>query len=343
MPSVSGIKSRNAVPIPCRTQNTEESGISGPVSCSVMPFAEEHDDIMTPQQPDRGQVPEKQLIVTRFAPSPTGKLHLGHAYSAIQAHDFARERGGRFLLRIEDIDPGRSRPEHVAGIFEDLAWLGLSWDEEPIFQSQRLPLYAAALARLRQRGLVYPCYCTRSQIAAEVSASASAPHGPDGPLYPGTCKRLAEPPAGREPCWRLDMARALAEMGALSWHDDHAGSVAADPALFGDVVLARRDAPTSYHLAVVVDDAAQGITHVVRGQDLFAATHVHRLLQALLDLPTPHYRHHPLLIDADGRRLAKRHGAASLDSLRQAGVDPADLTASLRADRLPAGYSAAAA
>jgi glutamyl-Q tRNA(Asp) synthetase len=282
------------------------------------------------------------VTVSRFAPSPTGQLHLGHAYSALLAHDFARSRGGTFLLRIEDIDPGRARPEHVAAIFEDLAWLGLDWDGEPVFQSRRLPLYAAALDRLKARGLAYPCFCTRSAIAAEIAASAAAPHGPEGPHYPGTCRRLS--PAERERrmasephAWRLDAAKAAEAAGPLYWKDGDT-EVQAEPALHGDVVLARKDAPTSYHLAVTVDDAAQGVTDVVRGRDLFAATDVHRLLQALLGLPTPLYHHHPLLLDQEGRRLAKRHGAPTLADLRTAGADPAALAAGLRDGRLPAGF-----
>jgi glutamyl-Q tRNA(Asp) synthetase len=285
-------------------------------------------------------------VVSRFAPSPTGRLHLGHAYSALLAHDFARARDGAFLLRIEDIDPGRARAEHVDGVIEDLAWLGLRWDGEIAFQSGRLPLYAAALERLKAKALVYPCFCTRSAIAAEIAASAAAPHGPGGPLYPGTCRRLAEPErAARmsvEPhAWRLDVARAAAMAGPIQWRDGDS-EVQAEPEAFGDVVLARKDAPVSYHLAVTVDDAAQGITDIVRGRDLHAATHVHRLLQALLDLPTPKYRHHPLLIDAAGQRLAKRNGAPSLASLRDAGTDPARLVAGLRTGHLPGGYSVAA-
>ena len=285
-------------------------------------------------------------VVSRFAPSPTGPLHLGHAYSAMLAHDYARERGGTFLLRIEDIDPGRSRAAHVDGIIEDLISLGLSFDGEILYQSERLGLYADALARLRDEELVYPCFCTRSSIAAEIAASAAAPHGPDGPLYPGTCRRLASEErerriAGAEPhAWRLDMARAAAFAGPLYWEDGDT-EVHADPLAFGDVVLARKDAPVSYHLAVTVDDAAQGVTDVVRGRDLYAATDVHRLLQALLGLPVPHYHHHPLLSDAQGRRLAKRNGAPTLAGLRAAGVDPAALADDLRAGRLPAGYSAA--
>jgi glutamyl-Q tRNA(Asp) synthetase len=285
-------------------------------------------------------------VVTRFAPSPTGRLHLGHAYSAILAHDYARGRGGTFLLRIEDIDPGRSRVEHVRGIVEDLAWLGLTWDAEIVCQSERLDLYAAALDGLKARGLVYPCFCTRSAIAAEIAASASAPHGPDGPLYPGTCRRIdpderaqrmeAEPHA-----WRMNMKRAVATAPLLYWEDGDT-EVRAEPEVFGDVVLARKDAPVSYHLAVTVDDAAQGVTDVVRGRDLFAATDVHRLLQALMGLPTPHYRHHPLLIGADGRRLAKRNGAPSLAELRSGGADPLALVSALRMGEMPCGYSAGA-
>jgi glutamyl-Q tRNA(Asp) synthetase len=282
------------------------------------------------------------VTVSRFAPSPTGRLHLGHAYSALLAHDYARERGGAFLLRIEDIDPGRARPEHVEAICEDLAWLGLSWDGEPVFQSRRLPLYAAALDRLKARGFAYPCFCTRSAIAAEIAASAAAPHGPDGPHYPGTCRTLSQAErqrrmAGEPHAWRLDNAKAAEAAGPLYWRDGDT-EVQAEPETHGDVVLARKDAPTSYHLAVTVDDAAQGVTDVVRGRDLYAATDVHRLLQALLGLPTPLYHHHPLLLDGEGRRLAKRHGAPTLADLRSAGADPAELVAGLREGRLPAGF-----
>lgn len=302
------------------------------------------DDVMTTAIATRGQESErtKGSVASRFAPSPTGRLHIGHAFSALLAHDFARSRGGRFLLRIEDIDPGRSRPEHVAVILEDLAWLGLRWDGEPLFQSQRLHLYAEALDRLKARGLVYPCFCTRRDIAAEIAASAAAPHGPDGPHYPGTCRRLANAERSlrmrSEPhAWRLDAAAAVAETGPLAWRDDDV-EVAARPESFGDVVLARKDAPTSYHLAVTVDDAAQAITDVVRGRDLFASTHIHRLLQALLGLPTPHYHHHALLADASGERLAKRKNAPTLAGLRSAGVDPQRLVEDLREGRLPAGF-----
>jgi glutamyl-Q tRNA(Asp) synthetase len=286
-------------------------------------------------------------VVTRFAPSPTGRLHLGHAFSALLAHDLARSRGGDFLLRIEDIDPGRARAEHIDAVIEDLAWLGLEWDGEILFQSERLSIYSEALSRLKAKDLVYPCFCTRAAIAAEIAASASAPHGPDGPLYPGTCRRLApderERRAAAEPhAWRLDVARAKAAAGTLYWKDGDT-EVQAEPEAFGDVVLTRKDAPVSYHLAVTVDDAAQGVTDVVRGRDLYAATDVHRLLQALLDLPTPRYHHHPLLAGADGERLAKRRRAPTLASLREAGTDPEVLRRDLLSGRLPAGYSATGA
>jgi glutamyl-Q tRNA(Asp) synthetase len=283
-------------------------------------------------------------VVTRFAPSPTGRLHLGHAFSALLAHDYARSRGGAFLLRIEDIDPGRSRPEHVDSIIEDLAWLGIDWDGEIVFQSERLDLYAGALERLKAAGLVYPCFCTRAAIAAEIAASAAAPHGPDGPLYPGTCRALGPAERSRrcavEPhAWRLDVARAVERAGPLYWRDGDT-EVQAEPEAHGDVVLARKDAPVSYHLAVTVDDSDQGVTDVVRGRDLYAATDVHRLLQALLGLAAALYHHHPLLLDARGRRLAKRHGAPTLGALRAAGADPKALAADLLEGRLPSGYSA---
>lgn len=273
-------------------------------------------------------------VVTRFAPSPTGRLHLGHAYSALLAHDFARDGDGTFLLRIEDIDPGRVRTAFIDGILEDLLWLGLEWDADMVYQSERLDLYAAALARLREMGLVYPCFCTRADIAA----SLSAPHGPDGPLYPGTCRGLVAPDLSRPHAWRLDVATAVARAGPLRWSNDGIDIVAA-PESLGDVVLARKDAPASYHLAVAVDDADQGVTDVVRGRDLLASTHVHRLLQALLALPVPAYHHHGLLADAEGHRLAKRHGAPTLADLRAGGMDPAMLVDSLRRHQMPAGYS----
>ncbi|HUZ71854.1 MAG TPA: tRNA glutamyl-Q(34) synthetase GluQRS [Stellaceae bacterium] len=268
------------------------------------------------------------MIVTRFAPSPTGLLHLGHAYAALFAWRRARAAGGRFLLRIEDIDASRCRADFAAAIVEDLAWLGLDWDGAVRHQSQHLADYRAALDRLAALGLVYPCFCTRAAIRAEIARALDAPQGPAGPVYPGTCRTLAEAARARrmaagEPfVLRLDVAASLARTGTLEWHDERAGMVTADPLALGDVVLARKDAPTSYHLAVTVDDALQGVTLVTRGEDLFAATHVHRLLQALLGLATPDYCHHPLLADATGRRLAKRDRALTLRALRDGGLTP---------------------
>ena len=279
------------------------------------------------------------LPVTRFAPSPTGRLHIGHGWSALMAHDLARTHGGTFRLRIEDIDGARSRPEQVAGILDDLRWLELNWDGPVVMQSERLPIYRAAVERLAARGLAYPCFCTRADIAA----SASAPHGPDGPVYPGTCARLpaseraARIAAGEAHAWRLDMQAAVAHAGRLSWQDMDAGEVAADPLPFGDIVLSRKDAPGSYHLCATLDDAAMEISHVVRGADLRAATHVHRLLQALFDLPGPAYRFHPLLVDAAGHRLAKRSGSLAIADLRNARHDPMQLIADWRATRFPFG------
>jgi glutamyl-Q tRNA(Asp) synthetase len=271
------------------------------------------------------------MIVTRFAPSPTGHLHLGHAYSALFAAEAARMAGGRFLLRIEDIDTARCRPEFTDAIFEDLAWLGLRWAQPVRRQSEHLDDYRAALARLDGMGLLYPCFCTRTEIAAEIAAAGAAPHGPDGPLYPGTCRRLdpglrAERIArGDGYALRLDAGKASALAGPLAWHDRERGTQRAAPETLGDVVLARKDAPSSYHLAVTVDDGLQGVTLVTRGEDLFAATHVQRLLQALLGIETPDYRHHALRAGADGRRLAKRDRALTLRALRDAGHSPAEV------------------
>lgn len=285
-----------------------------------------------------------QHLVTRFAPSPTGRLHIGHGYSALLAHDLARTSGGAFLLRIEDTDITRCRPAFTEGIYEDLRWLGIGWDGLMI-QSTRLAAYDAALERLKALGVVYPCFCTRGDIARELAASLHAPHGADGPLYPGTCRalsadaRAARIARGEPHSWRLDMGAALARTGPLVWTDAAAGAVAVDPLALGDLIVKGRDRPASYHLAVVVDDAAQGITHVVRGQDVFASTHAHRTLQALLGLPTPFYRHHALVVDAAGKRLAKRSAGLSLAELRARGVDGARLAADLRENRFPVGIS----
>ena len=276
------------------------------------------------------------MIRTRFAPSPNGLLHLGHAYAAIRAHDLARERGGRFLVRIEDIDGARSRADHACEMLADLDWLGLVTDEAPVWQSQRAPAHAAAAERLREMGLLYACHCTRAEIATAASAS-----GPDGPLYPGTCRHRDL--SGEGAAWRLDMAAAIALAGPLEWTDELAGTLPADPARFGDVVLVRKDAPSSYHLAATLDDAADGITLVTRGADLFAASHLHRLLQALLGLPVPRWHHHGLLADrdADGRlrKLAKRRGSPALAGLRAAGADGRALAQALRNHHFPAGIS----
>ena len=267
-------------------------------------------------------------VVTRFAPSPTGWLHLGHAHAALFAQRAARASGGRFLLRIEDIDTGRCRPEFEAAIYEDLAWLGLDWEKPVRRQSEHMAEYAAAVARLENMGLIYPCFCTRAAIKAEIERAADAPQGPDGPIYPGICRTLAQDErarriaSGESYALRLDMARAAARAGRLTWTDRGRGTVIAAPEKFGDVVLARKDTPTSYHLAVTLDDATQGVTLVTRGEDLAPATDIHRLLQALLGLPTPEYHHHRLITDAAGKRLAKRDRASTLRDLREAGHSP---------------------
>jgi len=269
---------------------------------------------------------------TRFAPSPTGFLHLGHAHSALFAQHAAGD-GGRFLLRIEDIDRTRCRPEFAAAILEDLAWLGLRWEQPVRRQSEHLDEYRRALARLEADGLLYPCFCTRAAIAAEIARSGEAPHGPDGPIYPGICRHLtdddraARRDSGKPFALRLDTAQAMARTGALTWHDRGRGSIQAAPERFGDVVLARKETPTSYHLSVTVDDALQDVTLVTRGEDLFEATHIHRLLQSLLGLKTPDYHHHGLIRDAEGKRLAKREQAPTLHALRDAGRTPAEVRA----------------
>ncbi len=273
--------------------------------------------------------PPAPPVVTRFAPSPTGRLHLGHAYAALFAERLARAAGGRFLLRIEDIDRSRCRPELERGILEDLAWLGLAWDGPVRRQSEHLADYREALDRLASRGLVYPCFCSRREIQAEIAGAAAAPQGPEGPLYPGTCRLLPDPVRRRriaegEPyALRLDSAKAAAAAGPLAWRDLERGSFEVDPGRLGDVVLGRRDAPASYHLAVTLDDHAQGVSLVTRGEDLLPATHVHRLLQALLGLSVPVWRHHRLLRNERGERLAKRDRAVTLAALREAGHGPA--------------------
>ncbi|HUE64903.1 MAG TPA: tRNA glutamyl-Q(34) synthetase GluQRS [Rhizomicrobium sp.] len=268
------------------------------------------------------------MIVTRFAPSPTGLLHLGHAFAAITAF----ESGDDFLLRIEDIDKGRSRDKFIQAIFYDLKWLGLSWDEPSLRQSTRMAAYAKALANLKAYGLVYPCFCTRAEIVAEIARAGEAQHGPDGPLYPGTCRALsrddgsARIAAGEHHALRLDVAKAAAVTGPLTYIE-RGLRYAVDPNRFGDIVIARKDMPTSYHLSVVVDDAHQHVSLVTRGEDLLPATHIQRLLQALLKLPEPEYAHHPLVLDENGKKFSKRDGAVSLESMRETGATPADIRA----------------
>ncbi len=277
------------------------------------------------------------MTKSRFAPSPSGRLHLGHAYSAVVGHDAARKGGGRWRVRIEDLDPGRCRPEFVAGIFEDIDWLGLKVDGEPIVQSARTHLYAAALDRLKERGLVYPCFCTRADIAA----SLTAPHGDAGAAYPGTCRGKSDNPEQRATTphsWRLDSARALAEAGLPEWDEADGAHFASSQSDFGDAILARKDAPSSYHLACVVDDADTNVTLVVRGEDLRPSTPTQRLLQQLLGLPAPTYLHHPLITHEDGRRLAKRDRAPTLAAMREAGGDGRALAEQLRAGVLPLGF-----
>ncbi|MEO1120022.1 MAG: tRNA glutamyl-Q(34) synthetase GluQRS [Pseudomonadota bacterium] len=285
-------------------------------------------------------------VIERFAPSPNGALHLGHAFSALTAWDAAHANGGRFLLRIEDIDQARCRPELEAAMLEDLEWLGLRWETPVLRQSDRMGAYAEALASLDARGLLYPCFCSRKDIQSVLQAPQEQA-GPDGPAYPGTCrdlpehKRIQRETNGDPFALRLNMRRAIAALGGagvvkkLSFKElgrgpgGESGKVTLDPSFLidacGDVALARKEIPTSYHLAVVLDDAHQGVTHVTRGEDLFAATHVHRLLQALLGRPTPHYRHHKLIRDEHGRRLAKRDRDAGIAELRAGGATPKDI------------------
>ena len=278
--------------------------------------------------PEIGNAP----IVTRFAPSPTGLLHMGHAYAAWVAREVAQQSTkGRFLLRFEDIDTPRVKPPYYDAIETDLQWLGLSWDDTPLRQSTRSEAYQSALAQLKSIGAIYPCFCTRSEILAETARIPSAPHGPDGPPYPGTCRSLSTTEqqqkidAGIAHSWRLDSALASKISGPLDFTDLRFGHTRVDPSLLGDVILARKDIGPAYHLAVVVDDAFQGITHVTRGEDLLHSTHVHRLLQAMLKLPVPIYLHHLLVPDENGKRLAKRADSQSITSLRESGKSPQDI------------------
>ena len=277
------------------------------------------------------------MLTTRFAPSPTGQLHLGHAYSAALGHQSALESGGRFLLRIEDLDQTRSRPEFVAKLEDDLAWLGLSPDAEPLVQSGRSAVYGAALEKLRAEQLVYPCFCTRADFAQ----SLTAPHGDAATSYPGICRNLPDDPVRRSTtphCWRLDSARAVQLAGSPNWTEIDGTEFTARQQDIGDAILARKDAPASYHLACVVDDAESGVNLVVRGMDLRPSTPVQRLLQMILGLPAPTYLHHRLVVHEDGRRLAKRDQAPTLAAMREDGVNGPELAGALVEQRLPAGF-----
>ncbi len=278
------------------------------------------------------------MTVTRFAPSPTGHLHLGHAFSALTAHALALKTGGRFLLRIEDIDHTRCTVENIRQILEDLAWLGIEWEEPVRRQSEHLDDYDRHAEELEKAGFLYPCFCTRREIQEEIERAGHAPHGSEGPLYPGTCLRLSEDErhsriASGEPyALRLDLAAALEQTGPLTWNDAIRGPQEAKAELLGDAVIVRKDIGTSYHLAVTVDDALQGVTDIVRGVDLFDSTHLHRVLQELLGLPVPTYHHHELLTDENGNRLAKRDKSITLKQLRENGMTPDVLNSRLKLD-----------
>lgn len=275
-------------------------------------------------------------MIARFAPSPTGPLHLGHAYAAVFAYELAMEKGGRFLLRFEDIDVTRVRDQYYLAIERDLVWLGIHWDGTPIRQKDRLPAYTEALQKLKSLHVVYPCFCTRREIQQELKSMIHAPHSPEGEaMYPGTCRDLTPTERaerigqGQAHCWRLDARRAIELTGPLVFEDQIKGRLDVDPLLLGDVVLARKDIATSYHLAVVTDDHFQGVTDVTRGEDLLSSTHVHRILQSLLGLAVPVYHHHRLIVDEAGKRLAKRDDAVSLATLRDQGKKREDILAML--------------
>ncbi len=274
-------------------------------------------------------------FVTRFAPSPNGYLHIGHAFSALTAFRRAEAEGGRFLLRLEDIDHTRCEPEYEDAIFADLSWLGIEWEEPVMRQSDRFPIYAKALEKLTDLGLTYPCFCSRKDIAAEIDDIANAPHTPMGHPYPGTCRNLNRDTVeqnfegGKPHTIRLNInaAKELIGSNEISFEEETMGTVTATPEALGDIILKGRDYPVAYHLAVVIDDAAQGITHVIRGQDLFEATHIQRLLQEVLELPVPIYHHHELITDENGNRIAKRDGGHFIRTLRESGIQPAEIPA----------------
>lgn len=281
------------------------------------------------------------MTTTRFAPSPNGFLHLGHGYAAMMAHDMARQQGGTFHLRIEDIDGSRSRPEYIKAILDDVQWLGLSWDGAVYYQSHNLEKYALIMEKLRDMGLIYPCFCTRKQLHLH-QQKYGGDIGLDGVIYPGICKALSLENRARlldeKPhCWRLDMEKSLRHIGGktLYWHDVEKGKITANPAIFGDIILVRKDAPASYHLAATWDDHEQQMDMIIRGEDLFPATHIHRLLQEILRLDTPHYHHHRLITDGDGRKLSKSDQDLALSHMRETGMDGQKITAQLRLGKLP--------
>lgn len=294
-----------------------------------------------PENDPKTNMSQPRPAVTRFAPSPTGYLHLGHAFSALFTLEAARQREGKMLLRIEDIDTTRCKPEFEDAIHEDLAWLGLDWDMPVRRQSDHFDEYRHALDRLEDQGVLYPCFCSRREIRAEIEKSGAAPHdappghpsGQEGPLYPGTCRRLAESDrnrrkdAGDAYALRLNAGEAATQTGPLTWTDAEKGDIEATLDRLGDVVLARKESPASYHLAVTIDDHLQGVSLVTRGEDLFSSTHVHRVLQALLGLDTPEYHHHRLLTGDDGQRFAKRDKSLTIRALREAGHSPAEVIA----------------
>jgi glutamyl-Q tRNA(Asp) synthetase len=267
---------------------------------------------------------QNKETVTRFAPSPTGRLHIGHAYSALFAYHEAVKNDGRFIMRIEDIDQGRCREEFIEGFYEDLDWLGIKWEKPVRRQSEHFDDYKKALEKLNEKELLYPCFCTRKEIHEEIARAGSAPHGPEGVLYPGTCRDLSTAvrneriASGQPYALRLNMNKALASIsGPLAWFDLDKGEQVATPEILGDVVLARKDVPASYHLCVTLDDHLQGITTVTRGEDLFYASHLHRLIQELLELDVPLWHHHKLLLDEEGKRFAKRNKSVTIQHLRE--------------------------
>lgn len=274
-------------------------------------------------------------VVTRFAPSPSGRLHLGHAFSALQAWEFAQKNDGEFILRIEDIDFNRCKPEFESLLKEDLEWLGLKWQEPTRRQSDFMADFHEAADRLKEMGLLYPCFCTRKEILAEIERAGAAPHGSEGPVYPGTCRKLNSEErsqrieAGKDHAWRLDLNAALEKVGKpIVWNDRDKGEIEvkeSDWEQLGDVVLVRKDIGTSYHVAVVIDDALQGVTHIIRGKDLYESTHIHALLHELLELPKPIYHHHGLIVDESGKRLAKRDESETLAALREKGEKPEEI------------------